>query len=228
MGRRFTHAEFNLILKTLQESYQLCGPVRAAGKAEFSAMDYIGYGQVTLLDDLVTDRKSWFSPKEQLLPVRETLFSFGKSGVQTPVISEKSTILFLRACDSNGINRLDKIFLENGSAPDFYYQRRRQKTNLFLIECSESFESCFCVSMKTNKTDEYAVALRVTKDSVYAQVTNAEFEKMFLTTGTDDLFEPVFIESNRTPSMSKNKSSFSSIIFNFLCLNFQGQCLQPF
>lgn len=33
--------------------------------------------------------------------------------------------------------------------------------------CENSFESCFCVSMETNKTSEYHEYIKVTRNDVY-------------------------------------------------------------
>jgi anaerobic sulfite reductase subunit A len=196
MSRTYGLHELDSIFDRLSERYRLVGPTRFAGQAECTDQDYIGYGPIGSTDDLVTDRKSWFSPKEVVFPVRETLLSFDGGRSHVPTIDDRDVILFLRSCDIHGIDRLDRIFQANGPRSDFYYRRRRARLTFFLLECGESFDSCFCVSMGTNRTDDYAVALRFTGDTVQASVNDSSFDDVFSTGGTPCESSPRFVEKN--------------------------------
>jgi anaerobic sulfite reductase subunit A len=198
MGFLYNSAEFNRVLAELSQTYQLAGPIRYSRQAEYSDTDYIGYGLFSTFEELVTTSKSWFSPKEFLFPVRETLFTFEGDNAKTPSLEEKPLIIFLRACDINGIDRLDRIFLDNGIGSDPYYARRRKNTTFFLIECTSDFDSCFCVSMNTNKSDAFAVALRFEENFVSAFVKDSTFEHILNKTGISHSYTPTFIQSNST------------------------------
>ena len=95
--------------------------------------------------------------------MRETLFYFREKDITPAAFDDRPTIIFLRPCDINGIKRLDTIFLHNGSEPDPYYARRRERVKFFLIECREGFDSCFCVSM-IEPHEDYACAVRFEGD----------------------------------------------------------------
>ena len=73
---------------------------------------------------------------------------------------------------------MDDIYLKNGQE-DYYYKRIRENTKFILMGCEDSFENCFCVSMETNKNNEYDVYLKVNGDDVYVDVKDDEFKKLF-------------------------------------------------
>ncbi len=59
---------------------------------------------------------------------------------------------------------------ENGQNSDVYYARLRSKLKLVLLECRESFENCFCVSMDSNETRDYAAAIRLSDEGARIEV----------------------------------------------------------
>ncbi len=65
----------------------------------------------------------------------------------------------------NALKRLDDIYLHNEQS--FYYKRLRENTKFILMECKESFETCFCVSMGTNKADNYDAYISVNYGKAY-------------------------------------------------------------
>jgi anaerobic sulfite reductase subunit A len=64
-----------------------------------------------------------------------------------------------------------------------------------MIECRESFENCFCVSMGSNVTDNYAAAFRFGEDSVEAEVKDPKFTEFFAP-GNPSSFAPEFVKEN--------------------------------
>ncbi|MFZ2958754.1 MAG: 4Fe-4S dicluster domain-containing protein [Candidatus Ozemobacteraceae bacterium] len=96
----------------------------------------------------------------------------------------------------NGFTRLDSMFLENGKRVDPYYQRRRQKLTFFLIECRTSFENCFCVTMDSNTTDSFSVALRFEPERVSVQIKDERFAEYFSPKGLPSDFSPDFVREN--------------------------------
>lgn len=195
MGIKLTYAAFDKALKRLAEKYLVIGPVRQAGKGTYSDTDLIGYGEISSADALVLSQKSNFSPKEYIFPLRETLFNFNDNQLSVPQNDIREVIIFLRPCDINGIKRLDTIFLSNGGTEDFYYKRIRQKVKFFMIECREGFDSCFCVSMDSNKTDNYSCAFRFNEKEILVDVRDAAFKDAF-GNGQEMPFQPEFVEEN--------------------------------
>lgn len=195
MGYQLSKATFDSVLNELKKDYRVYGPVLSEDGGSLSDTDCVVYGEIDRYDDLELDKKSYYSPKEILYPIRETLMYFQNGEVIVPEIDEKPVAIFLRPCDLNGIKRLDTIFLKNGNIEDFYYKRLREKVKFFLIECTEGFDSCFCVSMGSNTVDEYDVAFRF-GETIQTDVIASEFEEYFNTSEKID-FELQFIEENK-------------------------------
>lgn len=90
----------------------------------------------------------------------------------------KGAIIFLRSCDLHAVKRLDQIYLKNGFE-DYYYKRLRENIKFVLIGCEKSFENCFCVSMNSNKTEEYNFAVNYRKDYFEIDSEDDEFDSLF-------------------------------------------------
>jgi anaerobic sulfite reductase subunit A len=194
MGYHLSEAEFDAVLNRLKRDYHIFGPAVAADEGSLSDTDRVTYREVRRLSDLTLDRKSTFSPKEVLYPIRETLFQFIGGEHRIPEIDDKKVIILLRPCDLNGIERLDDIFLNNGAEADFYYKRRRENVRFFLIECTTGFPSCWCVAMNANTTDHYDVAIRF-GDPILTDVKSDEFMPYF-STYPETPFTVQFIQEN--------------------------------
>ncbi|MBN6417227.1 anaerobic sulfite reductase subunit A, partial [Escherichia coli] len=80
--------------------------------------------------------------------------------------------------------------------PDYSYQRLRDHIRFVLIECPQSFENCFCVSMGSNKTDNYSAAMRFSDDGASVFIKDAFFEKALQGMGQSTEYEPVFVSEN--------------------------------
>ena len=176
------------IFAALSETYRIYAPVKR-GK-------FIRYGEVKSVEQVVWNEKSHFSPKEVFYPIVQTLLYFSENDVRESEVDDKPAIILLRPCDSNGIHRLDTVFMENGGHADNYYQRLREKVKFFLMECPESFETCFCVSMGSNVTDDYSVALRVNDDGVFVEVKDEAFADIFGGEAVCD-FTPACVTENQ-------------------------------
>ncbi len=68
---------------------------------------------------------------------------------------------------------------------------------LFVIECAESFDNCFCVSMGTNRVDSYDVFVRAAEGGFLCDVRGA-FKSLFEKFGSPAKMVPRFIEENKT------------------------------
>lgn len=195
MGYRFDAASFDRMLAELATQFDCYAPVRFSGKGRFSDTDLIRYAKISSLADIVTDRKSTYSPKEMVFPITQTVFHFVNGMYTVPDIPDRGIIIFLRPCDINGIERIDTIFLANGNTADPYYQRLREKVKYFMIECAESFENCFCVSMQSNTTENYAAAFRFGEE-VLAECRDEAFASLFDAHGAPAEYDVRFITEN--------------------------------
>lgn len=194
MGVVMNNERFNNFLKEIVKEYKIYAPVLMKGKGIFSDTDSIRYEQVKTVEEIVFNRKSNFSPKEILLPITQTLFYFTEDSVMEPKVDDKKILVFLRSCDIHAVKRLDKMYLKNGFE-DPYYKRLREKIKFVLMECEKSFENCFCVSMGSNKTDEYDLFVRAKDGQISVECKSDEFKGYF---EREEIFHvaPNFIESN--------------------------------
>ena len=162
------------ILKKLAESYKVYAPRFDARKKD------VRFKEIESIGQIVTDRQSDFSAKEVYYPISQVMFYFREDRMDENLPApEKDILIFGRACDINAIKRLDNVFLKNGGAADAYYKRMREHVKFVLMECMESFENCFCVSVGSNVAEDYAFAVRIEEDRIFADVKEADFEKYF-------------------------------------------------
>lgn len=165
-------------------------------KGTFSDTDMIRYGEIDRLEEVEFNKKSYFSPKEVILPITQTLFYFTEDEVIEPKVDEKDILIFLRSCDIHAVKRLDEIYLKNGSE-DPYYRKLRHKIKFILIECEKSFENCFCVSMQSNKTEDYSLFIKTHEGKVLIECKDLDFEKHFKLGKMKEVC-PKFIQENET------------------------------
>lgn len=255
MGVRLTQTQWLAYVDSLAEQFQVHGPVVRAGRGAFSDTDVVGYGQISSSHSdlmrglermpvpaenarssasadalpasaLSLDRKSWFSPKEVVFPIRETLFRFLDGEAHVPELPETPVVLFLRPCDINGLERLDAIFLENGQERDFYYLRRRKRLKLVMIECKTGFENCFCVSMDANRTDVWDAAVRWSEDGALLTVRDEALMTGMLKELPQEPFEPEFIRDNREKVRLPALDDVTPEIFNHpLWTTYTDRCI---
>ncbi|MCT8975341.1 anaerobic sulfite reductase subunit AsrA [Clostridium sp. CX1] len=194
MGFVMKNEKFNSFLNSIAQEYKIYAPVLLKGKGVFSDTDSVRYGQIKTVEEIVFDKKSNFSPKEVILPITQTLFYFTEDSVAEPKVDDKKILIFLRSCDIHAVKRLDQIYLKNGFE-DPYYKKLREKVKFVLMECENSFENCFCVSMGSNKTEEYDLFVRVKDGQVSVECKNDEFKAYFEAEETAEVI-PSFVEEN--------------------------------
>ncbi len=186
----------NRILRKLQNEYRIFAPVHRPDRGRWETDGLIRYQEISSLEEIVTDRQSDFSPKEVIFPVAEPIFKFDEDNCRECVSTDpKGIIIFARPCDINGMKRLDNMFLANGGVVDPYYSRVRGRVKFFMMECEESWDNCFCVSMKSNIADYYSVACRIGKDEILLKIKDGEFADYF-DWARDCDYEPRFILEN--------------------------------
>ena len=165
MGYQLSKERANEIFHQWSEKYNIFAPVLKEGEGCFSDTDIIRYGKVSCLDEIEWNKKSDYSFKEILLAINETLFYFTEDQTIVPKGPEKDILIFLRSCDLHAVKRLDEIYLKNGFE-DFYYARVRERAKFVLMGCESTCQSGFCVSMGTNKSDNYDAYIKVAGDVV--------------------------------------------------------------
>lgn len=165
MGYQLSKEKANEIFHQWSEKYDIFAPVVKEGEGCFSDTDIIRYEKVSCLDEIEWNKKSDYSFKEILLAINETLFYFTEDQTIVPKGPEKEMLIFLRSCDLHAVKRLDEIYLKNG-LEDFYYARVRERAKFVLMGCESTCQSGFCVSMGTNKSDNYDAYIKVTDDAV--------------------------------------------------------------
>ena len=115
-------------------------PVKTAGQTNFAAWEE---GAEIDLCTLKTVK----SAKDAFFPQSETLYTCKTEDKKITVTPEKLTdehfVLFgIKACDLQGIEVLDKVFL---SEPiDTFYAARRSHGTVVALACAAPSESCFC------------------------------------------------------------------------------------
>ncbi|MBQ8662518.1 MAG: anaerobic sulfite reductase subunit AsrA [Eubacterium sp.] len=201
--------KMNEILHELQSEYRIYAPKHIPDRGMWENDGLIRYQEISTLEEIVTGRQSDFSPKEVIYPVSQTIFTFDENSCQETITRDpKGIIIFARPCDINGLKRLDNMFLANGGMSDIYYKRMRDKVKIFMMECEQSWEHCYCVSMGTNKTENYSVGWRLHEDIIKVRVKDAEFIDYF-ENEREINYEPSFIEENerkvRVPEIKDTK-----------------------
>ncbi|SUG54503.1 reductase [Salmonella enterica subsp. diarizonae] len=163
----------------------------------FSDTDNIIYQQISGWRDLIWHEKSHMSPNTIITPITETLFYFDKDTIQIAETDTSPIVIFARACDINAMSRLDYMYLSNGNNSDYSYQLLREHIRFVLIECEESFENCFCVSMGTNKTDRYSAAMRFSDEGAFVSIRDPFIEAAIQGLGQEANYTPSFVSENR-------------------------------
>ncbi len=116
--------------------------------------------------------QSW---KKFLFPERLKLWAAERNGkgfnIKTPADPPpKYAFIGVRACELKAIFIQDKVF-NNGMFSDSYYNNVRNNIFIIAVNCTQSANTCFCVSMKTGpKVKEgYDIALTeiINKDEHY-------------------------------------------------------------
>ncbi|CEI72644.1 MULTISPECIES: anaerobic sulfite reductase subunit AsrA [Romboutsia] len=193
MKIKLSKENFNEKLKTLSNEYKILAPVSLEYMGTFSDTDVVRYKEVSSLDEMELNRKSNFSAKEIVFPITQILFYFTENEFKESDIDDKKLLIFLRACDINAMKRLDEIYLKNGIDEDYYYKKLREKVKFVLVGCRESFRNCFCVSMDSNKTDNYSMGIKIDDNEVFLEIKDKDL-KIF--NGEKCEFEIDFVKEN--------------------------------
>lgn len=199
MKLRIRNSDMNIVFETLSSTHKIMAPVRKPLRGTMSDTDAIRYEEVKTIEAIEFNEKAQFSAKEVLQPITQVLFYFTEDEYKMPGAEEKRILLFLRACDVHALDRVDQIYLENGPV-DPYYKQIRDRVDIALIGCEHSFRNCFCASMGTNKTDEYAIGFKPVEGGVMVHVQDNDLGTVIKTSarGESADFEMDYVTSNDT------------------------------
>ena len=190
-GYRVGKERMDEILAELAREYRVFAPCLDAQKKR------VRYAEIRKIGQIIYDRQSDFSPKAAYYPVSQVMFWFREDGVEESELTDDRNILvFARSCDINAVRRQDNLFLRNGGAEDLFYKRLREKVKFVLMECPESYENCFCVSVGSNRTDDYAMAVRFNEDDLQIRVEDEALNGYF-EDEEQESFDVRFIEENK-------------------------------
>ncbi len=221
MGYRLTRAAMDDILSGISAEYRIYAPRMSPRTRK------VRFSEINSVSQIVTDRQSDFSAKEVYYPVSQVMYFFRDSGVEeSKLTDERDVLIIARACDINAIRRLDNVFLHNGNQKDLFYARLREKVHFILLECRDGFEHCFCVSVGSNRTDDYCAAIRIDGDHVSVETKNHEIDRFFAGKETED-YHPAFPTKNRkqirAPKINRDNLKSVSVLafwdqFNDRCV----------
>lgn len=198
MGYLMNRDTFSKWIETLWQEGEVFGPILMEQKGAFSDTNLTTYGPVKSFDDLVVNAKTYLSPKQYVFPTRETLFHFDEASFKVPELDTKPIYVFLRTCDINGIDRLDTMFLKNGTIVDPYYARRRERMVFIMMDCKDKgFDSCFCVSMESNTTNAWHFSFMSEGDTISVLENQSQDENLTQSIG-------VAFASNALKQISQN------------------------
>ena len=128
------------LFQKVAETQELYLPVNSNGQVNFAAWTE---GANVDLDTL----KSVKSPKDAFFPQSENLYTVRKEDkkikIDPEALKDQDFVVFgMRACDVNGVEVLDKVFLAD--PVDTYYAARREHGTIVAMACHEPEETCFC------------------------------------------------------------------------------------
>ena len=195
MGYKVSFEEANKIFAKLQDEYEIWAPKRFVGRGRYSDTDMIKYDKVNTVEEIEYMEKSDFPAKEVLTPITESLFYFTEDEFIESKATSKKLLIFMRPCDIHAQHHQEKIYLSNGDFTDMYYKRMNEKVKIVMMECTTGWDTCFCVSMGTNKSEDYSMAVRFGEGELTLDVKDADFAPYFEGKEAAD-FTPDYVKEN--------------------------------
>ena len=226
MGYKMNFDKVNEVLKELSKEYDIYAPKRFAKQGRYSDTDIIRYDIIEKAEDIVFDEKSDYPAKEVLSPITQPLFYFTEDEYRESKINSRKILIFMRPCDVNAMEHQNKIYMQNGGFNDLYYSRLHEKVKIVLMECDKGWDTCFCVSMGSNKTDEYSLAVRCEDDHWLVDVKDENIIEYF--NGEETNFDLRFVEENeldvKVPEI-KNKQVLTKLKAHPMWNEFNSRCI---
>ena len=195
MGYSLTPAQADEVLGALRRRYCVYAPRRFPNQGRYSGVDVVRYAPVERFADIVWRQKSDYPVKEVISPIQQALFYFTEDEYRASKAPVRPILILARPCDIAAQEIQAKIYAGNGGFDDVYYQRVRELVKFAVMECGGGDDTCFCVSMGSNRTDNYSLALRCSDSGMLVQVADGEFEPYFQGLPQAE-YTPRFVEEN--------------------------------
>ncbi|MGL5722458.1 MAG: anaerobic sulfite reductase subunit AsrA [Brevinema sp.] len=198
MKRKYSFSEFNLVIEDILKTYDVYAPVTFPDKGMFSDLPLVRYSAITDITQINTKDKSFYSPKETVIPITQRLFYFNEEGFSEASLDQvRPALVFLRSCDLHAFDKLDHIYLKNKFS-DKYYKQARDKIKFVVMGCDKSWDTCFCVSMGTNKAENYSLGVNIDdgKKEVCVDVQDKMLTSYFEKSGKTTEFEVAHVTKN--------------------------------
>ncbi len=197
MGYKLEFQKVNDLFEELKKEYKIYAPKRFEKQGRYSDTDIIRYAEVNSVEEIIYKEKSTYPVKEVITPINQTLYYFTEDEFkESKNPHNKKILIFARTCDINAQERQDKIYLENGDFEDVFYKRVRDKVKFVCMECIEGWDTCFCTTMGSNKTDNYSLAVRFLEDAILFNLNDEEFKDYFKDKKQEE-FTLKFIKENK-------------------------------
>lgn len=193
MGYLLSREAADAFFDELSLTYDIYAPKRFPKQGRFSDTDIIRYSKVENLSEIEFVEKSHYPMKEVITPIQQAVFYFTEDEFRASKHSQRPILIFARPCDINAQEIQAKIYGGNGGFTDFYYERVKDLVHYALMDCSGGDDTCFCVSMGTNTTDNYEFAVKMTAEGLYVDNKN---EVEALKSGEKVDFTPKFVMEN--------------------------------
>ena len=222
MKLRLSIEEFDRGLEELSKKYLIFAPRTFEKRGTYSDTDVVRYAKVNNFSEMNWKDKSHFPAKEALLPVNEILFYFTEDEYKAASEDTRERLVFLRACDMNAIKRIDQIYLGNGASNDFFYARTRKKTKFIVVGCSKTFRNCFCVSMGTNKADNYDAAMNIRGNEIQLEIRD---EDLNVFSGREIDFDIDYVTKNEFEVDLPEKVDFMYIQNHKMWDEYDSRCI---
>lgn len=227
MGYLLTQAEASALFEKLSEKYDLYAPKRFPKQGRFSDTDVIKYDKITSPSEIVWNEKSTYPMKEVLSPIQQAIFYFTEDEYRASKGKTKPMLLFARACDINAMHVQAKIYAGNGGFTDMYYERMRELAKYILIPCYGGDDTCFCVSMGTNKTDDYSAAAKPCDEGMLFEVKDDDLKGYFEGAKAAD-YTPEFETKNEIAAVIPeipDKEVLNKLKAHPMWKEFNGRCI---
>ncbi len=195
MAYKLNVIQVDALLSALGREYKIFAPKRFVNQGRYSDTDIIRYDEVRSFSDIVWNQKSDYPAKEVINPIQQSLFYFTEDEYRESKGPDKPLLIFARPCDINAQEIQEKIFAGNGGFTDVYYERMRACVKFAMMECCDEDDSCFCVSMGANRTENYSLAVKFSPEGAEVKLKDADFAPYFEAYPTCS-YTPAFKEKN--------------------------------
>ncbi len=227
MSYKLSKQETTQLFEKLLEKYDIYAPKLFKNEGRFSETDVIKYDKIKSLDEVVWDHKSTYPMKEVLSPIQQTVFYFTEDEFRASKGKTRPMLIFARPCDINAMKVQARIYAGNGGYTDMYYERMKELAKYILMPCNGGDDTCFCVSMGTNTTDEYSVAVKPTEDGMLFEVKDEDLAAYFADAAAAD-FAPEFVQENELTAVIleiPDREVLNALKKHDVWKQFNGRCI---